>query len=191
MSFFRNLFSKRIGKDDKASTRHLDIDSLIKQLSKDKKDHTEIGPRLSIEEIKSFEERSGFHAPPSFSKFLQEFGDGAYWLYSVQPIDSTSRPFWLKKIRPKLPDVIPSDFSSQYEADSLFCLMSEDSNGGSWCWLTNEKDATGEYPLAYYAQFEKKLFYKVASFTDWLQILVSTKSEVIRNLDVEDKLCLG
>ena len=146
---------------------------------------------MTESEIQKLEGQNGVKFPLSYKTFLQEFGDGAYWLYGRQPMDSATRPFWLKALRPQTPDMIPVDGDNLVPRDSLLCLMTEDSNGGSWCWLTSEPDADGEWPLAYYEQFEGKLFYKVATFADWLNILINNRSEVIRVLDEEGKLDLG
>lgn len=68
--------------------------------------------------------------------------------------------------------------------------MTEDSNGGAWCWLTSESDEDGELALAYYDPFKEELFYKVPNFTNWLEILVREKQEIIRILDVDEVLGL-
>ncbi len=79
----------------------------------------------------------------------------------------------------------------QIKVDSLLCLMTEDSNGGAWCWLTSEGKDDGEWALAYYSLHDRKLYYKVKDFTEWLRLLVMSKGEVIRELDNENKLGLG
>jgi len=184
MSLFRRLF----GKERSNAT---DIHSLIKQLKKDSIQHEQVEHPLTAQQIKAFEKETGFQAPPSFSVFLRLFGDGAYWLYGCQPVDSTSNPSWLGDLRHNAPSMMPVDGGNPISKDSLFCLMTEDSNGGAWCWLTSERDADGECPLAYYGFVEKKLFYKVESFTRWLSLLVENREEVIRVLDTDDELCLG
>ena len=79
----------------------------------------------------------------------------------------------------------------EIKVDSLLCLMSEDSNGGAWCWLTSEETKDGEWPLAYYSLSDKKLHYKVQNFAQRLKILINSKGEVIRELDLDYKLGLG
>ena len=66
--------------------------------------------------------------------------------------------------------------------------MTEDSNGGAWCWLTSEKKEN-EWALAYY--INQKLHFKVENFTEWLNLLTKNGYEVIRELDTEDELGLG
>ena len=73
----------------------------------------------------------------------------------------------------------------------MLCLMTEDSNGGAWCWITTEDKENGEWSLAYYNINDEKFYYKVSSFIEWLEIATTCKEEVIRELDVEEILGLG
>ncbi|TXD49838.1 hypothetical protein [Polaribacter sp. IC073] len=66
--------------------------------------------------------------------------------------------------------------------------MTEDSNGGAWCWLISEEKKDNEWALAYY--IDQKLHYKVENFTEWLNILAKDGYEVIRELDTEEELGL-
>lgn len=184
MSFITNIFRK-------SKNSPPNIHALISKLKKDAKHHQEVGKPLKLADIEAFERKIGVNISPSYSLFLQEFGDGAYWLYGCQPLDATNNPFWLKDLQPNVPEMVPLE-SDYISIESLFCLMTEDSNGGSWCWITSQPSPDGEYPLAYYHSWEKKLFYKIASFPRWLNILIDNKSEVIRILDEDqDKLGLG
>ena len=182
MSIIKGLFGRGKPKLEK------DIHILVAQLLKDRAQHSEVGNTLSDIELQEFTSKSGFDVPPSFSVFLREFGDGAYWLYDTQPVDSTTNSIWLKDSRPKLPSFIPLDEETQIPATSLFCLMTEDSNGGAWCWLTGQRDENKETPLVYYDPDSGNLCYKVQTFVDWLYILVSEKEEVIRVLDSDTGL---
>jgi hypothetical protein len=184
MSLFKKLFDKR-------QSDVIDIHSLVKQLKKDSSQHEGVGDPLTEQQIEAFEKKIGLQAPPSFVVFLRQFGNGAYWLYGCQPMDSTNNPFWLRDLRPDAPSMIPLDGSDPVAKDSLLCLMTEDSNGGSWCWLTSEGSAKDEWPLAYYEFMGEKLFYRVESFNHWLSLLVKNRQEVIRTLDTDDRLCLG
>ena len=112
------------------------IHALIAQLKIDKDRHEQV-ENLTESEIRKLEEQNGVKFPRSYKTFLQEFGDGAYWLYGRQSMDSAKRPFWLKALHPQTPDMIPVDGDNPVPRDSLLCLMTEDSNGGSWCWLTS------------------------------------------------------
>ena len=69
--------------------------------------------------------------------------------------------------------------------------MTEDSNGGAWCWITTENNENGEWSLAYFNIDDKKFYYKVSNFIEWLEIATTCKEEVIRELDVEEILRLG
>ena len=167
----------------------MELLNLIQQLKADGQEHEDVGGCLSDAQIKAFEKRTGFNVPPSFTTFLKEFGDGAYWLYGIQPIASTATPFWLKEAQQNTPLQIPVDGDTPVGRDSLFCLMIEDSNGGSWVWFTEERDAAGECPVGYYEPSQKKIFYKLQTFTKWLQVLVQEKGEVIWTLDFEERKC--
>jgi len=182
MSFFSRFFRMKRPENTK-------IESLIKQLKRDMSRHEGVGPPLTTQDVEEFEKRIDLHIPPSFGTFLTKFGDGAYWLYGCQPIDSSKNPFWLRDTRPNAPAQVPLEGAESVEIDTLLCLMTEDSNGGAWCWLTSLRTADGEWPLAYF--MDGKLFYQVESFTRWLAILVRNQQEVIRVLDVEERLDLG
>jgi hypothetical protein len=176
-----------LGDNDMRTAFH----ELLAQLTKDPDRHQGVGDRLTECEILKLEEENSIKLPQSYKAFLQEFGDGAYWLYGCQAMDSVRRPFWLKDHHRQTPELVPLDGNGSFPRDSLLCLMAEDSNGGSWCWLTSAPTANGEWPLAYYMPSEEMLYYKVGGFSDWLNILISRQSEVIRVLDEEDKLGLG
>ena len=139
----------------------------------------------------TFEENTGFSLPTSFRTFVEQFGNGAYWLYGSQPLDSITNPVWLKNLRSDLPDDIEIDEGGMVRKEALLCLMTEDSNGGSWCWITNAINSGGECSLAYFS--DGKLYYSLPTFEEWLRILVTEKTEVIRALDYDkaDKLGLG
>jgi hypothetical protein len=170
-----------------------DINNIVGTLKHDIKKHKDIGQKLDSKKIAEIESKLGLTLPKSYKTFLQTFGDGAYWLYNSQPIDtlSESKNMFLTNLRKDVPENVPLEGDGEVPANSLVMLMSEDSNGGAWCWLTSQGKADGEWPLAYYQPFEKKLFYKVPNLTEWLRILVENKQEVIRSLDKEDKLELG
>ena len=162
---------------------------------------------LSDADITNLIQQSGFKLPPSYLVFLAEFGNGdmtnlgSYQIFN-QDIDAPDNVWDFSRAKPDAPDPVPVDGSSPVPKSSLFCLMTEDSNGGSWCWLTSEPDADGEYPLAYYFSGSidddydgenpvQQLFYRVPNFTAWLEMLVRDKQEVIRSLDADFRLHLG
>jgi len=174
--------------DSRNSYKNLGIRELIKQLQLDKELHKKIGSKLSEYEISEIEERLGQNLPNSYRIFLNEFGNGAYWLYH-NPINDISKLYKLNSFGKWNKKEIESEDGSFHQIDSLLTLMSEDSNGGAWCWLTTTKTEDGEWPLAYY--INNKLHYKVKNFTEWLRLLVKCKHEVIRELDKENKLGLG
>jgi hypothetical protein len=169
----------------------MDIQDSIRSLQEDFNEHEHVFPKLTDEQIAEFARKAQFVVPPSFRIFLKTFGSGAYWLYGCQPLDSAENPFRLRTFQGNLPDMTELDGEQSVPTDSLLCLMTEDSNGGAWCWLTTLQENGGECPLAYWEPSSKKLYYKVESFANWLQLLVTEKNEVIRVLDVEERLGLG
>lgn len=169
----------------------MNLPLIIKELLKDTDKHENIGPKLSEVEIKKIENEINLILPNSYRIFLREFGDGAYWVYG-QAIDTISnKPFWLNSFRKDLGDVIKIEGTKEINVETLLCLMTEDSNAGAWCWLTEEENLNGEWSLAYYSMSDKQLHYKVENLTEWLKILLESKYEVISELDVEHKLGLG
>lgn len=175
-----------------------DLQTLIKQMQKDSNRHTRVGEKLTQAEIEQIEGKLGLTISPSYAVFLQEFGDGAYWLYESQPIDALRTPLWFVDAHPKVANTLMTENGEQIATKDLLCLMTEDANGGSWCWITSEKNTDNELPLVYYGFSSEEgpladggLFYKLPNFVDWLDILVKEQQEVIRALDKEDKLSLG
>ncbi len=180
----------KILNSDQVSTMENQMEELIMILIVDSNQHQEIGPKLTDSEIQEVEKELGLSLPDSYKLFLKEFGNGAYWLYMTS-IDDIKHFSYLKKYRKDLGNTIELVGEKNIEVNSLLCLMTEDYNGGAWCWLTSENSDNGEWPLAYYSLSDKKLHYKVKNFSEWLRLLTKCKSEVIRELDVEDKLGLG
>jgi hypothetical protein len=184
MNWIKKLFGK-------ASDPKDDIYALIKRSKRDFSQHEDVGTPATMEQVSTFEQKTGFSLPPSFRIFVEQFGNGAYWLYKSQPLDSINNPVWLRELYPELPVTVLIDEGGKANRDALLCLMTEDSNGGSWCWITDESSSGADCPIAYFSF--GKLYYKLPSFEEWLKILVSTKMEVIRALDYDkaDKLGLG
>lgn len=151
--------------------------------------HQQVAKKMNNQEIQLVEKKLNLNLPNSYKIFLKYFGDGAYWIY-FQTIDQIQNYSWLKDYRDNLGETLQLN-KETIDVDSLLCLMSEDSNGGAWCWLTFQQNNDGEWPLAYYSISDKKLHYKVKNFTEWLKILTETKYEVIRELDIDEKLGLG
>ena len=169
-------------------SQHLISNSII-NLLENFDSHQEVGKKLNDEEIKIVEQSLGLDLPESYQIFLKYFGDGGNWIF-FQAMDSIQNHSWLTDYRKDLGETIQLE-EKPINVDSLLCLMTEDSNGGAWCWLASEKVDDNEWPLAYYSIQDKKLHYRVENFTEWLKILVKTKDEVIFELDKEEKLGLG
>lgn len=169
---------------------------LIETLIQDSSKHEEVSPTISMQEITSEEIRLGVKLPESYKYFLTKFGNGAESLYHIdQPINGVNQEYrgihWLDKYHGSKPAEVESDGFGSFKMNSLLCLMTENSNGGSWVWITSENAESGEWPLAYYDPFQHKLFYKVPNFKEWIRLATKCKGEVIRELDKEYKLNLG
>ena len=172
------------------------MDSLISILRSDSKMHKDVESPITDKEIGITETQLEIKLPPSYKYFLKEFGNGAYWLYHVdQPINGINKEYgkihWLGEYRNYLGATIESDGFGTFETKKFLCLMSENSNGGAWVWITTENKDDGEWPLAYYSINDRKLYYRVSNFIEWLKIATKSKEEVIRQLDVEYRLELG
>jgi len=163
------------------------ISNSIINLLENFNEHNRVGEQLSQREIEIIEEKIQLKLPKSYKIFLKYFGDGGYWVY-CQSIDSIQNFSRLSYFRKYLGKTIKLD-GVKIDVSSLLCLMTEDSNGGAWCWLTDEKTEKNEWPLAYYK--DNELHYKVENFTEWLKILTDTQLEVIMTLDIDNKLGLG
>ncbi len=166
------------------------VSTIIIELLEDSNHHIEIEEVLSDQEIKEIEDKLGFLLPTSYKIFLKYFGDRGAWVY-MNSIDHIKNYSFLKDYRKSLNTTIELVDHMQIQVDSLLCLMTEDSNGGAWVWLTEEEKENNEWGLAYYSSKHKKLFYKVENFTEWLNILVKSKGEVITELDENYQLGLG
>lgn len=165
------------------------ISSSILTLLENLNVHEELGQKLNKDEINSIENELNFKLPESYKIFLRYFADGGSWVF-CQNIDSIQNYSWLRDYRKDLNKTILLN-GENINVDSLLCLMSEDYNGGAWCWLTSEEKNNNEWSLAYYSLSDQKLYYKVKNFTEWLKILTKDEYEVIRVLDIDEKLGLG
>ncbi len=188
-----STIKKKINSEIEIDYEHnAELNNYIRILNSDFSLHEKVGSKLTPYEIEKTENSLGVYLPDSYKYFLKEFGDGAYSLYNIdQPINRLSTLHRLGEYRTYLSQMIESDGFGTFDRDYLVCLMTENSNGGAWVWLTNEKDDAGECPLAYYHISDKKLYYKLSGFKKWLRIATSCKCEVIRDLDSEYRLGLG
>jgi hypothetical protein len=169
----------------------IQMQKLIDILLEDTHLHTDIGPKLKEAEIIESEKRLGMRLPTSYRYFLRNFGNSAYWIYN-QSLNEVETLSFLKEYRKNLGKTIELvEEGRQIEVASLLCIMTEDSNGGAWCWITSENKDSGEWPLVYYSLSDKRLHYKLENFVMWMKTLTECKHEVIRELDKEEKLNLG
>ena len=147
--------------------------------------HENVRNTLSEKEIEKIEKELNLTLPLSYKIFLKYFGDGGDWIF-VQYIDSIQSYPFLKEYK-NLGKFIKLE-NEDIKTDKLLCLMTEDSNGGAWCWITHQEKKDNEWSLAYY--IGGCLHYKVKNFTEWLNVVASDR-EVIREYDIEEKLGLG
>ncbi|CAM4350741.1 Cell wall assembly/cell proliferation coordinating protein, KNR4 [Zobellia roscoffensis] len=185
----RVKIAKRIKAINESSHNKHKISRLLITMLEEFQLHDDVQPNLTETELIEIEKQINLTLPLSYKLFLKYFGDGGNWIYA-NSIDSIRNRSWLSDYRNELDEKIELD-NKKIKVDSLLCLMSEDSNGGAWCWLTSEDTKDGEWPLAYYSLSDKKLHYKVQNFAEWLRILINSKGEVIRELDLDYKLGLG
>lgn len=177
-------------------TSDIEMKALIKIIKRDLKYHDNINSKITDREIKKVENYMNIKLPDSYKTFLREFGNGAESLYHIdQPINGINMEFgaihWFGKFRKNLEEEIDTNDFGIYKKDSLLCLMTENSNGGAWVWLTSQTNEDGEWPLAYYNMDDGKLYYQLNSFKEWIKIATKCKSEVIRELDSDNILDLG
>lgn len=182
---------ERGSKAPSARMKRKDIHQLINILKSDSRHHSGVLPVLTDKQISNFQQEADFILPPSFVTFLKEFGSGAEWLYRSQALDSIDHPNWLNTYRKGLSKMTKIFEGGTVPTKSLLCLMTEDSNGGAWCWLTTMRSPDGECSLAYWDAETAQLHFRIDSFTEWLRTLVVNKGEVIRALDKEWRLKLG
>ncbi len=182
--------ARRIKRLKESSDSKHKVSSLLITMLNQFDSHDNVQPTLTEEELHKIEEQLQLKLPQSYKLFLKYFGDGGSWIYA-NSIDSIRQLPWLCEYRTELDETIELYNEKTIKTNTLLCLMTEDSNGGAWCWLTSEATENGEWPLAYYSLDDKKLHYKVENFTEWLTILVHSQGEVIMELDVDDNLGLG
>lgn len=169
-------------------------------------------PVATEADVAHTEKAIGHELPGSYRKFVREFSNGAY-LYRLQEVSgvgTTNEPIrtiqdndWHKLRRIDGREPIPFWRSDETVAFEQLVPFSADSNGNTWCFIAGDPDdARGEYRVAYFSSplavpgDERKLYVKLSGFTEWLQILVEERVEVIRTFtqlddDLDEELGLG
>ncbi len=128
---------------------HPEVETLVAILKSDLSLHKDVHNPVSDQEISLTESELGIKLPASYKHFLKKFGNGATWLYHVdQPVNGVQLEYgtihWLGTYRTSLDSTIASDGFGTFEVKKLLCLMTENSNGGAWVWLTSESEDSGE-----------------------------------------------
>jgi hypothetical protein len=160
----------------------------------------ELYPPASDADIQLTETAIGRALPNSYRTFVRGFSNGAY-LYTLQEVSAVGAgnrqisPIqeitWVKGDRQ---EIIPLHEGGQTRLGDLvpFAL---DHNANAWCFLTDTESEPGEYRVAYFCTDRRRLYCPLASFTEWLQVLVDNQDEVIRVLCppdmIENELQLG
>ncbi|WP_442265993.1 SMI1/KNR4 family protein [Tenacibaculum sp. ZS6-P6] len=157
-------------------TEDYTMEQIIKLLD-DYEKHQKIGKKLKNTDIKEFELKLDLIFPKSYITFLEHFGNGGS-VYNNK-ILSIEKPIFLSKYLKTTDRKIEDEDGFKINTNSILCLTSEDSKDGIWCWLTeDESNKNGEWPIAYFNNKEKKLYYGVDNFNQWLDLLLTHKSEI-------------
>jgi len=173
------------------------IDETIKGLSGF--EH-ETYPIATANDLKKTESALGIFLPNSYKTFVSTFSNGAY-LFMLQEVNAVGDGN--KQIMPiQSIETLSGDSEENIPfrdgGSTLFKHLIPfglDSNGNAWCFISNEMNSAGEYPVAYFDTNGRKLYGRLDDFTSWLSILIEKQEEVIRTLYDEnvlyDELQLG
>ena len=152
------------------------MEQVIKLLD-DYEKHQKIGRKLTHFDIQEVEQRLDLIFPQSYVTFLEYFGNGGS-IYNNN-ILSVKEPLFLSEYLKNTDRKVEDEDGFQINTNSVLCLTSEDSKKGIWCWLTeNDANNSGEWPIAYFNNNEKKLYYGVDNFNQWLDLLLTHRSEI-------------
>lgn len=166
------------------------IDEMIEQLGTG--DHETYPPATDID-IQATETVLGKSLPASYKNFVKSFSNGAY-LYMLQEVGavgegnkqiSSLQDLAITEAQPD--DRIPFRDGGEMLFKNLI-PFSLDSNDNAWCFISNDSQPSIEQSVAYLDTTGQKLYGRLNSFTDWLQILIKKQNEVIRTLYDEDVL---
>ncbi|SNR16399.1 SMI1/KNR4 family protein [Tenacibaculum jejuense] len=152
------------------------MEQIIKLLD-DYEKHQKIGGKLTHFDIQEIEQRLDLIFPQSYVTFLEYFGNGGS-IYDNK-ILNVKKPLFLSEYLENTDRKVEDEDGLQINTNSILCLTSEDSKKGVWCWLTeDDSNNTGEWPIAYFNKEEKKLYYGVNNFNEWLDLLLTQRSEI-------------
>jgi hypothetical protein len=175
----------------------MEIDDLIAAL---KAGTHELHPPASDEDVSRTEAAIGRALPESYRTLMRTFSNGAY-LYTLQEVSAVGsgnhRIAAIQDIHWPAGDpqeAIPIRGGGEIRLGGLipFAL---DHNRNAWCFLTDAESSPGEYRVAYFDTFGRRLYCPLPSFAEWLKVLIDNQDEVIRVLCdrdvIENELKLG
>ncbi|AUC15361.1 hypothetical protein BTO06_09500 [Tenacibaculum sp. SZ-18] len=184
-SIDRNISDKMLIKNAKKQIDSIKQSSLIEDttmdliinLADDYNKHKNIGTKLTEENIHSFEKKINLTLPESYKLFLTYFGDGGEMIYDTS-ILSTKKTMFIKDQFNNLPDELQTS-EGTVTTSALLALTKNKKRKGDWYWVTNDLNENNEWPLVFIDTENNSIRYSVKEFSEWLQLLVMSKSDVI------------
>ncbi|MFY7672293.1 SMI1/KNR4 family protein [Tenacibaculum sp. MEBiC06402] len=153
---------------------------LIINLADDYSKHKNIGTKLSDNDISKIEERLELTLPESYKLFLKYFGDGAELVYNA-PVLNSKKIDYLNKLNKEVNETIESDIAT-YKSSNLLSLTRKSKDGTAWYWFVDKTKEDNEWSLVYFNSKNQSIEHEVESFTKWVELLVSGKSNVVTEL---------
>lgn len=155
----------------------------------------------SVANVEATESAIGCSLPASFGEFVMTFSNGAY-LFGVQEVSAVGRGNAqivaiqdidrIARLDPGAELPFREGGEARFGQLVPFGL---DSNGNEWCFVRDGQRPDAEYAVSYFDTQGRRLYGKLAGFTEWLTILAREQDEVIRTLYdddiIYDELMLG
>ncbi|MCH2033573.1 MAG: SMI1/KNR4 family protein [Tenacibaculum sp.] len=162
---------------------------LIINLADDYSKHKNIGTKLTEESIQNFEKKINLTLPESYKLFLTYFGDGGEMIYDTS-ILSTKKTKFIKDQYNNLPEELQTS-EGTVSTNSLLALTKNKKGKGAWYWVTNDLNENNEWPLVFIDTENNTIGYSVKEFSEWLQLLVKSKSDVISAIKNREETLSG
>lgn len=162
---------------------------LIINLADDYSKHKNIGTKLTEESIQNFEKKINLTLPKSYKLFLTYFGDGGEMIYDTS-ILSTKKTKFIKDQYNDLPDELHTS-EGTVSTNALLALTKNKKGKGAWYWVTNDLNENNEWPLVFIDTENNTIGYSVKEFSEWLQLLVKSKSDVISAIKNREETLSG
>ncbi len=162
---------------------------LIINLADDYSKHKNIGTKLTEVSIQNFEKKINLTLPESYKLFLTYFGDGGEMIYDTS-ILSTKKTKFIKDQYNDLPDELQTS-EGTVSTNALLALTKNKKGKGAWYWVTNDLNENNEWPLVFIDTENNTIGYSVKEFSEWLQLLVKSKSDVISAIKNREETLSG